>query len=102
MSEQVYTVSGHTKAEYEESESVEWTDYRIQFSEMDDDTACLCTFPHNFTDGIDAQHVRSLALLGAAVVLAHQGELEEEYNFLPNCVPQWIRDEIAKRIPGAE
>jgi hypothetical protein len=90
MGEHVYGVSGYRNEK--------WQDMAIQFSEMDDDTACLCTFPHNFTGGIDAQHVRSLALLGAAVVLAHQGELEDDYNFLPFCIPTWIRDEIEKRI----
>ena len=89
MGEHVYSVSG---------KSITWEDFTIQFSEMDDDWSCLCTFPHN--DGVEIlpSRLRSLALLGAAVVLAHQGELEEGANFLPHCVPQWIRDEITSKI----
>lgn len=95
MGEQIYTVYGRFDAKWGE-----WDEVEIQFSEMDDDTACLCTFPHNFNEKLDAEHVRSLAMLGAAVVLAHQGELKETVNFLPHCLPQWIRDEI-KRIVDA-
>ena len=95
MGEQVYTVSGRLKGD--ETKSGEWTNFKIQFSEIDDDTSCLCTFPHNNGEKLDKEDVRSLAMLGAAVVLAHRGELEDEYNFLPHCLPQWIRDEL-KRI----
>jgi len=92
MGEQVYRVPRWTQGG-------NWEDAAIQFSEGDDETACLCTFPHNFEQtGLDTERVRSLALLGAAVVLAHQGELKEEYNYLPYCVPQWIRDGIASAL----
>lgn len=91
MSEQVYSVMGMIDGK--------WANAEIQFSEMDDDTACLCTFPYNFNGKLDAEHVRSLAMLGAAVVLAHQGELGDDMNFLPHCLPQWVRDEI-ERIVG--
>ena len=67
-------------------------EYPLQFSEMDDDYVCLCTFPHNDQGQLLPDRVRSLALLGAAVVLAHSGDLENP--FLPYCVPEWIRKEI--------
>ena len=90
MGENIYTVA---------SGRIHWEDCQIQFSAMDDDTACLCTFPHNFKGvGIDREHVRSLALLGAAVVLAHQGELENDSNVIPYCIPEWIRDDIDKAL----
>ena len=102
MGEDVYTVSGYTKPEYKENESVEWAEYNIQFSSTDDDWRCLCTFPHNDGKTIDVSRMRSLALLGAAVVLAHQGELEETNSFLPFCVPEWIREEISRLLPDKE
>ena len=67
-------------------------DYPLQFSEMDDDYVCLCTFPHNDQGQLLPDRVRSLALLGAAVVLASNDDLD--HPFLPNCVPVWIRQEI--------
>ena len=66
--------------------------YPLQFSEMDDDYICLCTFPHNDQGALTPDRVRSLALLGAAVVLARSCSLE--HPFLPACVPEWIRKEI--------
>ena len=78
MSEKIYNVYGKS----------------IQFSEMNDDWTCLCTFPHNYEPKLDADAVRSLALLGAAVVLARRGDLDGE--MLPDCVPQWIRDELQR------
>ena len=67
-------------------------DYPLQFSEMDDDYVCLCTFPHNDQGELTPDRVRSLALLGAAVVLASNDDLD--HPFLPNFVPVWIRQEI--------
>ena len=67
-------------------------EYPLQFSEIDDDYVCLCTFPHNDQGVLTPDRVRSLALLGAAVVLAHGDDLE--HPFLPACVPEWIRHEI--------
>ena len=66
--------------------------YPLQFSEMDDDYICLCTFPYNDQGELTPDRVRSLALLGAAVVLARSCSLE--HPFLPACVPEWIRKEI--------
>ena len=80
----------------------------VCFSEMDDDWGCLCTFPHDDHGKLDAERVRSLALLGAAVVLAafRREQLETEdgwggtvFASLPNAVPQWIRDEIRRVVP---
>lgn len=68
----------------------------IMFSEMNDDIGCLCTFPHNDGDRLDAERVRSLAYLGAAVVLEHNGDLEHPY--LPKCLPDWIRNEIDRNL----
>ena len=86
MGEQVYSIEGQ----------------EVQFSEVEDTYACLCTFPFNdkaFGGKLDADTVRSLALLGAAVCLAHQGELE--LPILPQGVPEWIRDEIDRVIQWA-
>jgi len=71
-----------------------WTN--IQFSEMDDEYSCLCTFPMNDMGRLDPDRVRSLALFGAAVRLAFDGDLE--HGFLPDAVPVWIREEIDRVI----
>ena len=68
----------------------------IMFSEGDDEVGCLCTFPHNDGDRLDVERVRSLAYLGAAVVLQKRGDLEHPY--LPGCLPAWIRDEIDRNL----
>lgn len=74
-----------------------WTE--IRFSEVDDDYQCLCTFPGNDQGKLDIDRVRSLALFGAAVRLAFDGDLE--HGILPACVPEWIRSEI-DRVIGYE
>ena len=94
-------------------ESYEGVLHHLRFSEDDDDWGCLCTFPHNDrAEGrIMPGHMRALALLGAAVVLAiwdteelgpdglgDAGELGTHVH-LPNAVPQWIRDEIQRALP---
>jgi len=70
----------------------------IRFSESDDGYSCLCTFPFNdaVMGCLDADRVRSLALFGAAVRLAFDGELE--HGFLPAAIPEWIRAEIDRVI----
>lgn len=78
MGEQVYTVAGRV--------GMQWADKTVQFSESDYG-GCLCTFPHN---GLDRGDVRLLAYLGAAVVLIHNGIIEDDANFLPNCLPEDI------------
>ena len=77
--------------------NMEDDDWGLHFSESDDseeDWSCLCTFPSNDGDNLSIERLQSLALLGAAVVLAHDGLLNSP--FLPFCVPGWIRDEIKK------
>jgi hypothetical protein len=69
----------------------------LHFSDLDEEWECLCTFPYNDQGKLDSSRVRSLALLGAAVVLAHNGELDNP--LLPNGVPEWIREEIKRIIP---
>jgi len=66
-----------------------WTE--IRFSELDDDYGCLCTFPY-YEGLLDVATIRDLALFGAAVRLAFEGQLE--HGFLPHAVPEWIRNEI--------
>ena len=79
MGEQVYHVDG----------------IDIQFSVFDDDDwVCLCTFPHNDAGALTSYRVASLALLGAATVLAHNGDLST--GALPEDVPEWIRSEILR------
>lgn len=62
----------------------------IGFSE--NDGGCLCTFPHNDNKYITIDRLASLALLGAAVVLAKRGELSIGY--LPEGLPKWINNSI--------
>ena len=72
-----------------------WAKANIMFSE-DDDVACLCTFPHNNDGKMWRPNVESLAMLGAAVVLAHHGNLgsPEGYIYLPGDLPEWISEGI--------
>lgn len=70
--------------------------FSLHFSDLDEEWRCLCTFPYNDGDTLDASRVRSLALLGAAVVLAHNDELDNP--ILPNGVPEWIRNEIKRLV----
>jgi len=71
---------------------------KLHFNE-NSNVGCLCTFPHNDRAAgkeLTADRVRSLAYLGAAVVLEHQGELESP--FMPDCLPEWIRKEIDRNL----
>lgn len=68
----------------------------IMFSEIDDSICCLCTFPFNDRERLSIERVRSLAYLGAAVVLSQRGKLDHPY--LPSCLPQSIRDEIDRSL----
>lgn len=73
-------------------------DTTIQFNEMDDEgPGCLCTFPHNDMEGLTPERLRSLALLGAAVVLARY----EDSDFggwctIPNSLPEWLDKEVCR------
>jgi hypothetical protein len=66
------------------------------FSEMNDDIGCLCTFPHNDGQTLDPERVRSLAYLGAAVVMVSREELE--HGFMPSCLPDWLKKEIDRIV----
>jgi hypothetical protein len=93
MSEQVYEVSCW------DEEKQEWGTMGIQFSEMDNEWACLCTFDPEKSE-VDIDVIRSFALLGAAVVLAHIGKLE--HSFLPFNIPPFICDKIKRLLPYAD
>lgn len=77
-----------------------WGLVDIRFSEGDEDYGCLCTFPHNYMVAgkiaIDKAVVRSLAVLGAMVVLAHQGKINHQngYSYIPSDVPEELRQQI--------
>ena len=87
-----------------ETYGVNWpTERGIKFSEVDDTVGCLCTFPHNDVDDhIDTDRVRSLALLGAAVVLHRRGLTDGPVIYLPDMIPQWIRDGIDACLDGTK
>lgn len=72
-----------------------WGDGVIHFSEWDDSIGCLCTFPGGRLR-LDEDTVRSLAYLGAAVVMQHQSC--KEWFYLPGDLPQWMRDEIDRCV----
>ena len=77
-----------------------WGDCLVHFSEVGSDFPCLCTFPNNdeIEKSIDGETIMSLALLGVAVRLAWDGRLGEEWNYIPDCIPDWIMGEIKKHI----
>jgi len=83
-----------------------WTRYgnrRVRFSEESDSVGCLCTFPHNDGNALSVERVQSLALLGAAIVLAHAGEIGDgEITYLPDDVPPWIGRGIRQALGLAE
>ena len=69
-------------------------DCYIEFSTASDDYVCLCAFPHNWTEQkMDSDDVRSLAILGAAVILASR-EQEDDRIYIPNDIPAWMRAEV--------
>jgi len=63
--------------------------YPIMVSEGQDEISCLCTFPDS---GVCKERLRSLAYLGAAVVLMSRDKLP--HGFLPACLPEDVRGEI--------
>lgn len=71
--------------------------YEIHFNESNDEFRCLCTFPFNDRDEIDYERIISLALLGASVVLLHQGDIRDNIS-VPNDLPKWIVKEISEKI----
>lgn len=73
---------------------------RFHIPEHDDSVACLCTFPHNDGEKLDAGRVEALAILGAAVVLSQSGEWDDspEEFFCPENLPKWVRAEIVRVV----
>lgn len=63
------------------------------------DDLCLCHFPHDYFGRMDKETVRSLALLGAVVVLIHRDEnFNNKYELVPEDLPKWISREIDRRL----
>jgi hypothetical protein len=72
----------------------------LRFSESADDIACLCTFPHNDGNELTPCRVRSLAYLGAMLMLSRRGTLGRgQYVYVPADLPKWMRDEIDRCVP---
>ena len=69
----------------------------IMFGELDDSVGCLCTFPHHYNETLDADALRSLAMLGATVVLLRNGNIDNGY--IPGCLPKWFMDELNRLLP---
>lgn len=69
--------------------------FHIAFSESDD-FMCLCTFPYNDQEQLSIERVISLAMLGAAVRLAFEDQLEPGYNYLPDALPKWLVNEFTR------
>lgn len=77
----------------------------IRFGYDDTRYGCLCTFPYNYSKkefGIGT--VESFALLGAVLCLhtnqpslLTKEEWDDEY-VLPDCLPEWVRDNIRKNV----
>lgn len=75
---------------------LEGISYPVAFSEMNDDIGCLCTFPLNDGNSLNPERVRSLAYLGAAVVmLSHE---RVDHGYIPHCLPDWMRKEIDRIV----
>lgn len=69
-----------------------------RFSESDDSFGCLCTFPGNDRledNRINSERVRSLALLGMAVIMTHDIRDNKEHRInLPYEVPELWRKRL--------
>lgn len=76
-------------------------DTTIKFNETDDECRCLCTFPHNDGETLDSERLRSLALLGAAVVLSQWDSGFDGHCTIPDSLPKWVDKEVC-RILGIE
>ena len=76
-----------------------WRDIALKFADSKEDIPCVCTFPLNYEEEkkLDGEIVISLALLGVAVKLAHGGTLGDEA-FIPECIPDWILQQIKAHI----
>lgn len=106
MGEHVYRFDGLGGTEWQaQFNEGEWDDAEVPYS-------CLCTFPGNdvSSDHLSAERVRGLAMLGAAVALAHNAP-EELLAYeawagcwgvtLPQDLPRWICDEIVRLVREA-
>jgi hypothetical protein len=71
-------------------------DQMLLFSEGNDEVGCLCTFPHNDGYELSPERVRSLAYLGATLVLLKKEEIDNGY--IPSCLPDWIKQEIDRIV----
>ena len=73
-------------------------DTTIRFNEFDDEgPGCLCTFPHNDQQELTPERLRSLALLGAAVVLArYEDSGFDGWCTIPNSLPKWVDKEVCR------
>jgi len=77
----------------------EWGECQVRFNEGSD-IPCVCCFPCNneVDEIIEGYDVLSLALLGACVAMALEGKLEEDYNYIPDCLPDWMVQGIKGKI----
>jgi len=107
MSENFYQVQGYRGGK--------WCDYLMAWQDCEERgdgpfEGCLCSWPDVDGETISPKRLRSLALLGAATVLAQNRNemLDAQATFwsdgtvfvsLPDGVPQWVRDEILRLIP---
>ena len=77
----------------------------IDFRYADDEFPCVCTFPYNnraFGYKLEAEDVRSLALLGAAIVMIHNRDEDiqgKKWITIPDDLPDWVTKEICRLIP---
>lgn len=79
-----------------------YRDEYLHFGEGEGGAACLCTFPGNDGEALDPDRLRSLAFLGAGVVLASGQAIQgdgDSPNFLPDCLPEWLVREIHRLVP---
>jgi len=78
-----------------------WGECFVRFA-FSGDYPCLCTFPSNYEGEnaftLNGEHIISLALLGAAVKLAYEGRLTDDYYYIPDCIPEWIIKQIKQHI----
>lgn len=90
----------------DKGESGDWKDISFHFSQAEQGFGCLCTWPHdhpNYEERMDVDDLRSLALLGAAVVLAHAGKIESrDDTIFPSDIPKWFIDELNRLLPPSD
>lgn len=77
----------------------------VKFDEDNIDTACLCCFTGEegrYVDSpLDRDTVRSMAYLGAAVVLLRRNDSPDgKHLYLPDDLPAWVRAGIDAILNG--